>query len=226
MYSDTQIIRIEEDRETYELIFKKEKYNDELLYLYSNDAYIPLDECSKNENETELICKLEKEEIEEALQYNKQIFETYSYYDKENYDQKKLGIYKMEIIENIIIIDERLEKQDIYVKITKLLLYNERIDKNIFVPYETNVTTISNVVTNKFQFLRNNNSYITCYLKRSGNDPLLFLCRWNYEDFNTLGEIKNEIILNITLEFNQLIIKKFLVNIIMVVLLILFILMY
>ena len=195
IYSGEQIIKIEEDKDIYELKFIMKVYNNELLYLYSNDAYIPFSKCSKNENETELICNIEKEYVKEVLQNNNQEFAVYCHHNT-------FHRYKIELIDKIIIIDELYQKQDIYLRIKKIL--QQFINTNNYITYETNVTSISNLVSSKFQVQRNNKDYITCYFKRSGDDPLLFLCKWKYTDEkNTLGEIKNEIILNnISMKYN------------------------
>ena len=56
IYADEQKIKIEEDKEFYELKFNIRRYNDELLYLFSNDDYIILDKCSNYGNY--LICQI------------------------------------------------------------------------------------------------------------------------------------------------------------------------
>ena len=86
-------------------------------------------------------------------------------------------------------------KQDLYVGITRL--FQEAIDRNNYIVYETNITSISNLISDKFQIeLEEENA--TCYFKKDANNPLLILCKWNYKnDVNTkLGKIKNEIVAN------------------------------
>ena len=39
LYYDEQVISVEDWRESYELKFKMEEYNDNLIYLFSNDSY-------------------------------------------------------------------------------------------------------------------------------------------------------------------------------------------
>ena len=181
LYSDEQIINIEDWEQDYELKFNMEEYNDELLYLFSNDAYIHLDKCTKNENY--LICTIEKEEIEEVLQYNNQKFDVYSH-------NEDLKLYKLNIIQNIIIIDDKINKQVVYVGITKLLKSN--IYKNNFIPYETNVTNTSNIITAKFFIKTEVHKSIKCYFKKTVIDPLLLLCQWEFKEDKYLGEIKKE----------------------------------
>ena len=171
LYSVEQTIEIEDYKDIYDIIFKMGEYNGELLYLFSNNITIPLIKCSKNENETELICKIEKEDIEELLQYSGQEFYVYSYHDY-------FGIYRMKLIEKIIIIDNRLQKHDIYVEIKKLL--QKHINESGCVAYETNITNISNVISGTFYITRNNPDNKICYFKKSVKDPLLLLCKWEY----------------------------------------------
>lgn len=165
-----------------------EEYNDDLLFLFSNEsgneACINLDKCSKEENY--LICEIEKEEIEENLQYDNQIFEVYSHL-------RFFEIAKMDLIYNITIIDNIKQKKIIYVGITKIL--QEYINENNYITYETNVTDISNVVTGKFSIKSEKHGNIKCFLKKTPKDPLLFLCKWTYNYKDYIGEIKNENIL-------------------------------
>ena len=91
LYADEQTIQIEEGKNYFELKFKFEEYNNENLYLYSNDVYLYLNNCSKNAKN--LICKVEKEDIEGILYYKNQKFDIY-YLD---YDR---GFKRSEIIYN------------------------------------------------------------------------------------------------------------------------------
>ena len=193
IYADEQKIKIEEDKEFYELKFNIRRYNDELLYLFSNDDYIILDKCSNYGNY--LICQINKEEIEEPLSFKEQVFDLYSYY-------QSFGLYKIDLVYNITIYDEIKQKQEIYVQITKLL--NEVIDRKNYVAYETNITNISSVLSNKFTLKRENGN-ADCFLKKAGESPLLLICYWSYDvnGENILGEIKDEIILNdINIKYN------------------------
>ena len=194
LYSEKQTIKIEDNKENYELKFKIDEYNDQLLYLSSNNYdFIYLDNCNKDGYE--IICKIEKEYLEEVLQNNLQAFDIFSYH-------KSFGKYKIGTIDNIIIIDNSLQKQEIYVGIIKLL--QQSVDNNNYVAYETNVTNISNVISGQFTIPGIYYDNLTCYLKKSEEVPLLFLCKWNYNwEQNKLGEIKKEILLNdICIKYN------------------------
>ena len=191
LYYGIQTITIQEDKRLYELEFMIEEYNNELLYLFSNDNYIYLDNCLKYDRY--LVCEIKKEDIEEVLRYNEQKFDVYSYNDK-------LGLYRMDLINNITIIDNIKEKQEVLVKELKLL--TQYIGKNNYIAYETNIASISNVVTAKFN-VRIDNIDKNCYFKKEGENPLLLLCKWDYSNQkNKLGKIENEIILeNINIKY-------------------------
>ena len=63
LYSDPQIINIEEEKESYDLIFKIGSYNYELLLLYiSGFTNIILDECFKEGKY--LQCRIYKDQLE------------------------------------------------------------------------------------------------------------------------------------------------------------------
>ena len=195
LYADEQIIRIEEGQKYIELKLKFQEYNNESLYLYSNDAYLYLNKCSKNNKN--LICEIEKEDIEGILYYKNQKFDIY-------YLDYGRDFKRREIIYNITIIDEILEKQDIYVRITRLL--QEYINFNNFIAYETNVKFISNLVSGRFP-IQKNSEILTCFFKKDKDVPMLFLCNWKYNNNdNILGNITNEIIIsNCSIKYNFII---------------------
>ena len=71
LYSEKQIIKIEDNKDSYELKFKIEEYSDQLLYLTSNNYdFIYLDNC--DQDGYEIKCEIEKEYLEEVLQNNLQ----------------------------------------------------------------------------------------------------------------------------------------------------------
>ena len=187
LYSEEQIIKIEENKKNYELIFKMGEYDSSiLLILFSNNGYLFLDKCFAGGNI--LKCLIEKEELEEFLQYNNQIFNLYLY-------RTSNGFIYFNLVYNITINDDTKIKQDLYVGITRL--FQEAIDRNNYIAYETNITSISNLISDKFQIELEEENAI-CYFKKDANNPLLILCKWNYKnDVNTkLGKIKNEIVVN------------------------------
>ena len=163
-------------------MFRKEIVESNHLCLYN---------CSKNENF--LICTITKEEIEEMLEYNNQKFDIYSFNDA-------FGLLKMELINKITINYDFKGKQNITVKITNLL--QNYTYRNNYIAYSTNVTNISNVVTGKF-YIKKDYGNIKCYMKKEGNNPLLFLCK---SDLNgQLGKIEEMLLDNISIKYNFLI---------------------
>ena len=188
LYSDEQMIKVKEEMEFYELNFKIDTYINEPLFLSaSNLNYIYLNNCLKKEKF--LVCTIEKEKIFE--QGNSQIFKVY-------YLNEIYGLQKFDLIQNIIFSFD-IQKQNIYVGITKLK--ESIVDFNNSVPYETNITTISKVTTDYF-FLDENKT-INCYFKKAEIENLLILCRWPFNGSYSLGEIKNEIVLeNINNKYN------------------------
>ena len=192
LYSDEQMINITEEEKFYDLKFNMEGYYDDILFLFRNETIetnpLYLDKCSKDKNY--LICKIKKEEIEEILEYNNQKFDVYTFSDH-------FGIHKIELINNIIINYKIEQKQNITVNITNLLL--KYIDRNNYIAYETNVTNISDVSTGKF-YIKQNYRNIKCYLKKAGNNPLLFLC---HSDLGgQLGKIEEIVLDNINIKYN------------------------
>ena len=201
LYSDEQIINIEKDKDIYELKFKLIDYNNQPLFLYYSGIKFYFDKCSPEGNY--LICKITKDEIEGVLVYNNQKFNIYSH--NENY---RLGIHKIELINNIIINDNIITKQNVYVNITKLA-QNINFKTKLLV-YETNVTSISNFISSKFTIQKQYSTFdfldlINCYFKKTNKGPMLLLCE-KYWSRDYIGEIKQEIILNnLTIKYNFLI---------------------
>ena len=189
--SNEQIINIEKDKSIYEVKFRLIDYENQPLFLYSSEIKYHFDKCSSEEKY--LICKITKDEIEEISEYNNQTFNIYTH----NNDYY-LGIYKNELISDIIINDDIITKENIYVYITQLA-------QNVFLEtkymtYKTNVTNISNVVSSKFNYQKEYSKwdyiYLTnCYFKKTDKDPLLLLCEKNMKQ-SCFGELREEIILN------------------------------
>ena len=199
LYSDKQIIDIKEetneDKKYYDFKFKFQEYNNEVLFLERknmvgniNRTEFIFEDCNIKGND--LTCKLEKEKIIENLYYNGEIFELY-YYSSSN------GLYKFPYVSDIIINYNISKKEDIYVGVTKLLQNN--LDMQNFIPFETNVTSISNVISNLFLYKTNIDDYL-CKMKKNIDKPLLFLCLKSNTTINgittSFGENNTEVILN------------------------------
>ena len=182
LYSDKQEINLEEDKQYYDLKFKIEEYNNEVLFLQRKDKGIDtdlteliLDDC--NAEGKDLICKIEKERIIENLNYNGEIFELYYCY--------LTGISKFSSVLDITINYNISKKEDVFVGVTKLLQNN--LDHVNYIPYETNITSILNVNTDIFRFNTYSGTFF-CKMKKTINKPLLFLCiNQFYKSTSSLG---------------------------------------
>ena len=194
LYSDKQVIKIEEDKQYYELKFKIEEYNNELLFLQSKDKkgdkedkYLNefiLEDC--NVEGKDLTCLIEKDNIIQNLHYFYEMFELY-------YFVSSIGPYKFSNVLNIEINYNFPPKEDVFVGITKLLQNN--LDSMNYIPYETNITSISNVNTDFFSYETSNGLY-SCKLKKSTKKPLLFLCFLKNNGTNSSLGTNTEVILN------------------------------
>ena len=179
LYSERQIIEIKDEIECYNLKFKIEEYDNEILYLYGevNNSLI-LDNCQKNEND--LNCNLTKEKLEEILVKNNEQFRVEALSEIE-------GLVKFIGVLNITINYEIDKKEDIYIGINGSL--TERIEKVVSFGFTTNVTEMPNIYSDI-----NNN----CYFKKFNDNPLLYLCRFDEtsEEPFKFGNITDEIVLD------------------------------
>ena len=145
LYSDGQIINLENQKNSYDIIFKIGEYNSEKIILIAkgydfNNLF--LDKC--NTEGKNLICKITKEKIIEILGFSGQIFKCV-YFNEVNGKLFEFGN-----ILDIIINYNNIQKENIYIGITKLFTSYSSI-YHYFV-YETNITSINNIISNKFSF--------------------------------------------------------------------------
>ena len=196
LYSDKQIIDVEEDKENYELKFKIGKYNNEIL-IFSGEtmAYEIFDRCKIDRND--LICEIKKEKIEEIMTHPYDEFELY-------YQNKLHGLYILNMVSKIILHYNDVIKENIPVSIIKLLENNNEI--NSFIYYETNISSISNVYTDYFYLNFEKDNNFSCYFKKEEGMNLLLLCLITDEGTYSLAEIKEEIVLDdINIKYNFII---------------------
>ena len=98
------------------------------------------------------------------------------------------------------------KKEDIYVKITKLLSKCSQGETTI--AYATNITNISKITPSLLSFRLSFNELGShwCSFRKSDGTPLLLVCWMNFGNNkfnNSLSEIKEEIILdNINIKYN------------------------
>ena len=199
LYSDKQIINLEEEVSSYSLLFHIGKYSNEFLFLYDDTkdskAYQIFDEC--NIKEKNLICNINKEKIEEIGIYSGQVLNLFYQYNLED-------IQKLVFSPEIVISYNYKKKENINVEINKPLMNN--IEKNSFIYYETNVNTINNVYSNYFQLNLKNDTNINCFFSKKISSNLLLICKIINQGKYSLEEIKEDILLdNINIKYNFII---------------------
>ena len=186
LYSKRQLINIEEEKDDYCLKFNTGYYNNEhLIILPKSRGRILLDKCSlKNK---ELICNINKKELEE---FSLRQLDLFVYYP---YDERGLISFKM--VEEISV-NYTLPKINLNISIGKLI--EENFDLNNFFAYEanTNDTNIQNLSTESFS-LNFEDTNGECFFKKVNEKPLYLLCSVIMEEeaIISLSEIKEEIIL-------------------------------
>ena len=141
LYNEKQEITINEEIDKYQFKFKIESYNEDILFIYHNNSYIILDDCSKDNRE--LICEIDKDQLEENLVISKNTaFKLKSFHDG-------LGTVSFNSVLDININFNISEKKDIIVDITNILC--EVSESGATVAYETNITDIPNMLTDFFE---------------------------------------------------------------------------
>ena len=158
LYSDKQTINIDVDQAPYELKFKIQKYNNDLLYIYgSNNNYAILDNC-QSEPEV-LTCKIEKEKIESILTENNEQFKIGAINDT-------IGLIPLEHILNITIKYENVQKEYIIIQLTKIVGGITEVGTPF--AYETNITDFPSFISQKFEKI--------FYIKKINGRPLMIFC--------------------------------------------------
>ena len=188
LYSDYQEIYIEDKKDLYNLIFKFEHYNNELLVLMGNgNQAIIIESCNKKGKE--LICPIKKTKIESIFGYNKKICNIGILYN--NY-----GYYFPSDISNIILFYNNVTKKDIKVEI--ISLKENIVEMERYIVYETTNNLINDVVTENFNlnFFGKNKEEGTCFFKNNENTNLLLLCKPNFQGIYSLEKTNSEIKLN------------------------------
>ena len=162
LYSDVQNIIVKENIDTIEIKFNIIAYkNEKLLIVNDNQVNAPLDDCQVMDNK--LICKYQREKLLEIMSSSQDNFYL-SCIDDIYSDANKFYLVK-----NINIIYNIIEKEDIFVGITKPLEANINIKK--FLVYETNITNITSIRIGFSSFKMNfeNMKYIDCGFSKYEN---------------------------------------------------------
>ena len=177
IYSDLQILDLDDKNDVYYLNFKTGLFYDTNLcvieyYLNRYIHYLPLDKCDvKDRNMT---CKITRKKIESFLWdsiSNESYFTTLSF-------SSEYGV-KVNYFDRFIkIIKKEKKKETVYVKVKSLLTYP--VKPGSMLAYETNITDISALETIKFElkFIADKTQRKEkCYLKKNEDDkPLMLLC--------------------------------------------------
>ena len=199
VYSDKQILytNMNDKEQKSSLKFKFDAYYNETLIIYGEThEYILLNDCRIELKE--IICDIKQEILNNMLVKNNDNLYIMYYTD---FFIVSSFINVLDIKVNIV--DYR--KQNIYVKITKLLDNISTESNNI--AYETNVTNISNIKSTDFYLFDDIKSNdVRCYFKKYSQTPLLLLCDYYRWGNFSLGEIEREIILDkISAKYNFII---------------------
>ena len=187
LYSDNQNITVEEGKDSYELKFKVNAYNNEKIYFYKGHYCTRYLNNCKLEN-GELKCIMSLSVLDEITEESEDDF-SIAYMTDEN------RLLRFEFVQYIDIYYLNSTKEQIYVSITKIL--ENVADYDSFIAYETNITDISKFTSEleKFELSFDDNQKFECGFKKYDNYPLLLLCQIREEGTFTLSEIKEEKIL-------------------------------
>ena len=199
IYSNSQSINVESIKDTYEIKLRYLEYNNEQLILSKKKEesyFILLEECIYEKNE--IICTINRNKIEKIFGYTGEIFEL-------NYLDKNIGkLICFENVFDIIINYSSIQKENIYIGINNILTNN--LENNSYIAYEINISSIHNLISNKFTLSTNDSNEIPCLLKKEENQSLLLLCKISDTGIFTLAEITKELNLdNINIKYNLII---------------------
>ena len=167
LYSDPQTINLDQEVESYDLKFKYDYYNKDVLYLYSNMNYIPVDNCAIEGNE--LLCKIPKETIETNL-IKKGNFKLAALNNVEG------SLSLNQVLDITITYNEEIKKQDIRVIVNYPYVKTTR--KGQAFAYKTNIYSIDNFISDRFNMNfadeYGKETQQSCYLKKTEDQD-----KWN-----------------------------------------------
>ena len=150
LYSDRQTINIEKGKEEYELKLKFDRFSLEKIFIFPSTKYyynhIALDNCSTENGN--VICKIKKENVEEILGFSGDNFKC-GYFDSNEY-----RLMSFDNVFDIKINYNNVQKENIYVNIVRLL--SNEVGINSYIAYETNITSLNDIVSYEFYIKFNN----------------------------------------------------------------------
>ena len=199
LYSNTQTINLDDDKETYELRFKILSYDNEFLFLRGNneEASLILDNCTTSRKD--LICFIGRKYLEQNLH-------TLGYYYM-NYYIAKDNFHYDSFFDSVfsIMIDYRepIEKENIYLSITRILSNTSNYIGQI--AFETNISSslIPDLVTAEyFDCERATDGFLHCSFRKNHPNNLLFLCYYYTTSFYHFYNTKTLPFTNIHYKYN------------------------
>ena len=194
LYSEEQIIEMNDNTDSYELKFKKEVYYNNQLILYK-DQYKNI-QLNCNDKGTEISCDIKKDELIQILLYSGEKFQIYQIIDS-------LVSLRMSSVLDITINYSQHSKKQIYLEITKLMTHVFEI--NGFIAYETNITDIPKIITNDFYIRTKDSNLLNCIFKKNTenkDDKLLLLCFGGSSAQCSLSDLDREPIENTNIIYN------------------------
>ena len=186
IYSDKQIITINEERETKTILkFKTISYQEEKMFLYVNNI-IKLD-CSINNNE--LVCSFDTKEIQAQV---------ISKYTKVKLiSENKKGKIKKHYL---VPFEFNYNLDKITVNVTLIQPLRNYIWQNEYLAFDSNVTDVQPLISDEFKMKFRSHSgsrQFFCKFIKGENTTLKMICNVSdYLDYPDLGYIENEIILD------------------------------
>ena len=197
LFSKKQTINIQEDKDSYELKFNILSYGQETLVFKLFELVFM--SCRQDNNE--LICQVKKDDLLRDLRETNSTLRV-CYLDYRTYD----GIFRLPFVGAITVIDNIVEKTDVFVGITRLIENVAEGDSTFAL--ETNVTNIKKVLT-KLDVLHldifneNQNEKADCSFRKYDDNPLLIPCIPYYKiisDFQLKG-LEKEIIIDVHIKY-------------------------
>ena len=183
LYSDKQVINITDSITEYNLVFKKEVYNKELLILYKGNNNMKNIYLNCREEIKEIKCSISKDKLIGLLSKSGDKFYLSQLTESE-------GIIKFNSVLDIVINYDKVVKKEIDLSIIKLL--TQKVEKNNYIVFETNAASdIQIITTDYFTLNPNKNEAMNCLFRKSNNqndDKLLLLC-----NADSIGEYKFDI---------------------------------
>ena len=193
LYSAPTEINVDEQKKTYNLEFKIDSYNNELLFMRAKKyRIVPLENCQKNSNI--LKCEFSKDNLD-IIANTENTIDIVGVYDFN-------GLLEFNYISPITINYPHITKENIHFKLEKL--QDKIVDRSAFVTFSTNVMDIPIIKTDSFDPEISSSISTHCYfIKHDKSTPLYITCHASQILTNyTIGNIYGFNISNIHYKYN------------------------